>query len=101
MSTLTQLAKKHKHTTGNRKPATRNQKPATSSRKPVASVAVRVKRDYAGIAAMYSAGKHTWDEIADKFKIPRSTMNGISDRLAVGIKIDGKTVKIDRKRKAA
>jgi len=55
---------------------------------------------YADIAKAYNDGLG-WNEIADKFKIKRSSMNGISDRMAVGIIVNGKTIKIERGKRAA
>jgi len=59
------------------------------------STAVRVKHPYQRIADMYNDGK-SWNEIADACKIKRTSMNGISDRLAVGVKVGDKTIKIKR-----
>lgn len=64
-----------------------------TKRKPVSGA--RVQHPYAKIASLYESGK-SWDEIAEETKIKRSSMNGISDRLAKGIVIDGKTIKIER-----
>jgi DNA invertase Pin-like site-specific DNA recombinase len=61
--------------------------------KPVS--AARVKHPYERIAAMYNDGK-SWNEIADACKIKRTSMNGISDRLAVGVKVGDKVIKIKR-----
>jgi len=103
MATLTEVAKKQKRTHGkSHKSVSRHRKPVAGNRKPTTSVAVRVMHPYADIAKAYNDGL-SWNEIADKFKIKRSSMNGISDRMAVGIIVNGKTIKIDRggKRSAA
>jgi len=98
MATLTEVAKKEKLATGTRKPTTKNRKPATGSRKP--ATGVRVAHPYAKIADMYNDGK-SWDEISETCKIKRSSMNGISDRLAAGMVVDGKTIKIVRGKRSA
>jgi hypothetical protein len=96
MATLTEIAKKR--APGSRKPATKNRKPATGNQKPVAGV--RAQHPYEKIAAMYNDGK-SWDEIAEATKIKRSSMNGISDRLAAGVKVGDRTVKIVRGKRSA
>ena len=97
MPTLTEIAKK-KPAGNSRKRVTKTRKPATGSRKPAAGV--RIQHPYEKIAAMYNDGK-SWNEIAEATKIKRSSMNGISDRLVVGVTVNGKTIKIERgKRKA-
>jgi hypothetical protein len=55
----------------------------------------RVKHPYEKIAAMYNDNK-SWDEIAKACNIKRTSMNGISDRLAVGVKVGDKVIKIKR-----
>src|SRR5271166_2254798 len=97
MPNLAEIAKKR--TTGTRKPTAKTWKPVTGNRKLTTSIAVRVVHPYAEIAKDYNDGLLSWGQIADKHKIKRSSMNGISDRLAVGIVVNGKTIKIDRSKR--
>lgn len=66
-----------------------------NGQKKPSTTTVRVKHPYEKIAAMYNDNK-SWNEIADALKIKRTSMNGISDRLAVGVKVGDKVVKIKR-----
>lgn len=77
-----------------RAPRTKGSKPKSNGSKRAAS-APRVKHPYEKIAALYNDNK-SWDEIAKATGIKRTSMNGISDRLAVGVKVGDKVIKIKR-----
>jgi DNA invertase Pin-like site-specific DNA recombinase len=84
-------ARKPKRTTGPKLvKKSASKKPSTKT-----ITAPRAKHPYEKIAAMYNDGK-SWNEIAEACKIKRTSMNGISDRLAKGVKVGDKTIKIKR-----
>lgn len=60
--------------------------------------APRAPHPWGRIKQMYDAGK-SWNEISETLKIKRSSMNGISDRLVVGVTVNGTTYKIVRGKK--
>lgn len=75
----------------------KSKKPASSPKK---STSTRVPHPWLKIKDMYEAGK-TKQETAESLKIKLSSMNGIMDRLAAGVTVDGKVIKVTRRHKKA